>query len=147
MTIIRTALKRQRPTAATYVLEPLGVGSPVRVLYLEQDAFPDDIPEYVAVRIVLDDDGAMTRFAQFLEDRIEIGDSTYKLTIGQMWSAWAGMHGADVEERETAGIKRADVPDLFMDRFGADEMTRAKIDGRTQRCWRGYRIADGTSKK
>ena len=145
MKIIRTALKQQRPTDGTYVLQPLGAGSPVRVLYLEKDAFPDDVPEYIAVRIVLDDDGAMTRFAQFLEDRVEIGDEAYKLTIGQIWSAWAGMHGADIEDREISGIKRADVPDLFMDRFGAGEMTRAKIGGRTQRCWRGYRIGAGAS--
>ena len=57
------------------------------------------------------------------------------------------MHGAAEDEKEIEGIRLADVPDLFRDRFGAGEQTRVRIDGRVQRCWRDYHIVEGGSRK
>ncbi len=145
--VLRAPLKWARNTDATHVLEPLGDDSPVRTIYLEKKSFPSDVPDYVAVRVVVDESGAMGRFARFLDERVERGDKDAKVTVAQIWAAWAGIHGAAPDRREIEGIKLSDAPDLFRDRFGAEEMSRAKIDGKTRWCWRGYRIVDGGSKE
>ena len=147
MKILRTPMKWERNTDATHVLEPLGAGFAVRTIYLEKKDFPSGVPDYVAVRIIVDESGAMGRFARFLEDRVERGDKDSKITVAQIWAAWAGMHGAAIDEKEIEGVRRADVSDLFRDRYGAGDLTRAKIDGKTRWCWRGYRIVDSGSKE
>ena len=147
MRIIRTPMKLDEPTANTYRLERSGPGFPVRTLYIEKESVPSGLPDYVVVRVILDDTGAMGRFAQFLEERVEeVDDDEAKMTIGHIWDAWAGKHGADAGESEIEGIRRLDVGDLFRDRFNADDLTRGRVDGRVQLCWRGYRIADAESR-
>lgn len=144
MRIIRAPLKLIKDTGHTYRLEARDAGFSVRSLYLEKSAFPSGIPDYVAVRVIVDESGAMGRFAQFLEDRVEgVDDEDAKITIGQIWSAWAQTHGVGADEREIAGIKRSDVGELFKDRFGAGDLTRGKIDGKSRWCWRNYRIVEG----
>ncbi len=88
----------------------------------------------------------MGKFARFLGERVEeVDDDEAKVTLGQIWAAWAETHGADPGEKEIAGIRRSDVSDLFRDRFNAGELTRARVDGRVQLCWRGYRIVKSGS--
>ena len=148
MRIIRTPMKLDTDTGNTYRLEPSGAGFPVRTLYLEKRSVPSGLPDYVAVRLILDDSGAMGRFARFLEERVEeVDDDEAKITIGQIWAAWAETHGVGADEKEIAGIGRSDVGDLFRDRFNAGELTRGRVDGRVQLCWRGYRIVDGGLRK
>ena len=143
MRIIRTPMKLERPTPATYLLQRLGGRFPVRSLYLEKGSVPSGLPDYVAVRVIVDESGAMGQFAQFLEERVEkVDDDEAKITIGQIWDAWAGTHGAGTGESEIAGVRRSDVGEFFRDRFNADDLTRGRVDGRVQLCWRGYRIAD-----
>ncbi|MCY4652124.1 MAG: hypothetical protein OXC95_03055 [Dehalococcoidia bacterium] len=147
MRIIRTPLKLERPTQATYVLQRLGAMFPVRSLYLEKESVPSGLPDYIAVRVILDDSGAMGRFAQFLEERVKnVDDDEAKITIGQIWDAWAGTHGADPSETDIAGIRRSDVGEFFRDRFNEGDLTRGRVDGRVQLCWRGYRIVDAGSR-
>ena len=117
MRIIRAIMRQSLSTASTYVLGPFNAKAPVRILYLEQSAVPSGIPDCVLVRNVLDESGAIKRFAQFIDDRVEVGGETYKPTIGRIWYARAGMHGADSVKREILDIKRLYVPDLFMERF------------------------------
>ena len=147
MRIIRTPMKLGRPTDNTYVLESSEAGFPVRALYLEKDSVPSGLPDYVAVRIVLDDSGAMGRFAQFLEERVtQVVDDEAKITIGHIWDAWTQTHNADAGQNEIEGISRSDVGELFRDRFNAGELSRGRVDGRVQLCWRGYRIAEAESR-
>ena len=88
MRIIITPLKLGRETSATYVLERLGSRFPVRYIYIEKESVPAGIPDYAAVRIIVDESGAMGRFAQFLKDRVvEVEDENSKITIGQIWAA------------------------------------------------------------
>ena len=158
MRIIRTALKLGRETSATYVLERLDGKFPVRTLYLEKKSVPSGLPDYVAVRLVVDESGAMGRFAQFLKERVEevdddevdddeVDDDEARITIGQIWAAWAENHGADADETEIEGIRLSNVGDLFRDRFNAGNLTRGRVDGRMHLCWRGYHTADAGSRE
>lgn len=146
--VFRAHMRLVRKTAATFVVgPPPDVDSVVRTIYLEKRDLPSRIPDYVVVRVIVDESGAAARFTQFLEERVDRDDSSAVVTIGQIWAAWAAMHGADADEKTIEDIKREDVAELFRDRFNEGEQTRAKIDGRSQRCWRGYRIVDSGSQK
>ena len=125
MKVLRTPLRLERTTSATYVLQRLAARFPVRALYLEQESVSSGLPDYIAVRVIVDESGAMGRFARFLDERVEeVGDDEAKITIGQIWDEWLRMHGADPSENEVAGIRRSDVGELFRDRFNEGDLTR-----------------------
>ncbi|MXY22665.1 MAG: hypothetical protein F4Y49_15190 [Dehalococcoidia bacterium] len=156
MRIIRTPMKPDRPTGNTYVLEPSEAGFPVRALYLENDSVPSGLPDYVAVRIVLDDSGALSRFAQFLKEHVkQVDDDEVKVTIGQIWNAWAEAHGAngDIGDRgnQSAGrrrtvqrqVQRGRADAGTSGRQGADVLVRLPLYGcGVPKAWDGWEGRD-----
>ena len=78
-------------------------------------------------------------FRDFIADNIEAHDSG-RLTISDIWIAWAAHCGVDPADRMIGAIRQQDVTSLFRGRFGAPEQVRARVDGRVQRCWTGYRM-------
>ena len=136
MTIIALLLK-QKETRRTTVF--VGPGTDIRTVYVENEALETGQEKEMAmVEFALLGPGAIS-FVEFLDDHIAL-DEAGRVTVGQIWDTWAVHCGTDAREKLIAGISRKDAGKLFGARFGASEQTRARIDGRVQRCWTGFRM-------
>lgn len=138
MTIV-ALLRKQRTTRSTTVFA--GPGTDIRTMYVENEALEAD-QEMVMAVVEFTFLGAETiTFVDFLAEHVEFDDDA-KITVGEIWAGWAACCGTDPRERLVGGVSRQDVSKLFRAQFGAPEQTRARIDGRVQRCWAGYRLKE-----
>ena len=132
-------MARSRVTANYVVYEGSGAG--VFMTYLERPALTEDrFPELVTVEVTVHEP-EITAFRDFLANSIEAHDNG-RITIADIWQAWAVHCGADPDDRLVGTIRQQDISTLFMGYFGAPEQGRARVDGRVQRCWTGYRMME-----
>lgn len=126
-----------RDTTNNVVYEGHGAG--VAITYLERDALRDGRShQLVTVEVTLHEP-EVTVFRDFLADSIEAHESG-RITISDIWRAWASQCEADPADRMIGAIRQQDVSNLLRGHFGAPERGRARVDGRVQRCWTGYRM-------
>ena len=134
-------MERSRVTANYVVYE--SSGTDVFMTYLERHALTGNhLPELVTVEVTLHET-EVTAFRDFLSGSIETHDSG-RLTIADIWQAWAAQCEADPADRLIGAIRQQDVASFFRGHFGAPEQVRARLDGRVQRCWTGYRMMPET---
>ena len=137
MTII-ALVSKERVTTNTLVFQ--GPGTGIRTVYVEDGALlANDIMELALVEFIpLGPEAAA--FVDFLDDRVEVFEEG-RITSGEIWEGWTARCGAGPGGGPVEGISRQDAAKLFRARLGAQDQTRARINGRVQRCWRGYRLA------
>ena len=129
-------LEWSRDTTNNVVYEGHGAG--VAVTYLERNMLADDrIPHLVTVEVTLHEPEVMA-FRDFLSSSIEAHDSG-RITISDIWGAWAA-HCEAHPDKHIGAIRQQDIASLFRGLFGAPEQVRARVGGRVQRCWTGYRV-------
>ena len=134
---ILALLSKDRDTKATTVFE--GPGTAIRTVYVEIDKLPTDQETVMAVVEFTPLGPEETSFVEFLDDHVETHEDG-RITAGELWHLWAVRFDIDPRHKTIGGIGRKDAAKLFRARFGAAGQTRARIDGRVQRCWTGYRI-------
>ena len=129
--------KRGRDTPNYFVYE--GSAGGVLLTYIDRQVVPDDpVPELVTVEVVFHGP-AVAAFRDFLADSIEVHDSG-RITIADIWEAWAAHWGVDHGDNLIGSISQQDVTMHFRGHFLAPEQVRARVEGRVQRCWTGYRM-------
>ena len=136
-TDITLLMWKQRVTKRTTVFG--GRETKIRPVYVESDELPAEPEPVLAIVEVSVCGPEAAVFVEFLDDGIERDDAG-RITAGGIWAGWAAHRGADPGEDEIGGISRQDASRLFRLNFGEPEQTRARIDGRVQRCWIGYRL-------
>lgn len=137
--LIRGTLKLKRKTKNMVQYEAANQHGAVGILYVHQSSLPTNAPAFAAVRFKLDDSGHLENFSNFLADRVRENKDGV-VTVGKIWTTWAEHHGVSRDQDEIGGVGLSQIPDMFRDHFNAGEQTRARVDGRVQRCWRGYTI-------
>ena len=136
MTIVALT-KRGRGTRNHIVYE--GAAGGVLLTYIDRQVVPDDpVPELVTVEVTFHGP-AVAAFRDFLADSIEVHDSG-RITIAGIWEAWAAHWGVDPGDKLIGSIHWQDVTMHFRGHFLAPEQVRARVEGRVQRCWTGYRM-------
>ena len=80
-----------------------------------------------------------TSFVELLDEHVERHEDG-RITLGGLWDLWAEHSDTDPREKLIGGIDRKRAAKLFRARLGPSELTRARINGRVQRCWTGYRM-------
>ena len=129
--------KRGRDTRNYVVYE--GSAGGVLLTYIDRQVVPDDpVPELVTVEVTFHGP-AVAAFRDFLADSIEVHDSG-RITIADIWEAWAAHWGVDHGDNLIGSISQQDVTMHFRGHFLAPEQVRARVEGRVQRCWTGYRM-------
>ena len=129
--------KRGRHTR-NYVVYKGSAGG-VLLTYIDRQVVPDDpVPELVTVEVTFHGP-AVAAFRDFLADSIEVHDSG-RITIADIWEAWAAHWGVDHGDNLIGSISQQDVTMHFRGHFLAPEQVRARVEGRVQRCWTGYRM-------
>ena len=125
----------------TVIYSPVADRTALRTdkIYIEKDNLPDEFPTYITMRLAIDDTGAFSAFADFFLDAVA-HDAEGKLTIDDIWTAWAQHNEADVVVNHIKGVSRTDVPEYVRDILNLGVTTRLRIDGEVTRCWTGYRI-------
>ena len=116
-----------------------GPGTGIWSLYVESDELPTGQDTVMAMVEFTPLGPEETSFVEFLDDHVEKHEDG-RLTVGEMWHVWAARCDTDPREKLIGGIGSQDAAKLFRARFGASEQTRARIGGRVQRCWIGYRM-------
>ena len=130
-------MKRARVTP-NYVVYESGEAD-VYMTYLRRHGLSENrFPELVTVEVTLHEPEVVP-FRDFLTDNVEAHDPG-RLTISDIWNAWATHCGADPADKLVEGIRLQDVASLFRGCFGAPEQVRARVGERVQRCWTGYRM-------
>ena len=120
----------------------VGPGSAVRTMYVESSEIPEGQEAVLATVEITLHGSTASDFAQFLEEVVERDDAG-RMTSDDLWAGWAAHHCSDpddVDDVDIAGITRPDASELFRFLFGGPEKTRARVAGRVQRCWAGYRM-------
>ena len=137
MTII-ALVSKERVTTNTLVFQ--GPGTGIRTVYVEDGVLlANDAMELALVEFIpLGPEAAV--FVDFLDDRVEVFEEG-RITSGEIWEGWTARCGAGPGAGLVGGISRQKAAKLFRARLGAKDQTRARINGRVQRCWRGYRLA------
>ena len=116
-----------------------GSAGGVLLTYIDRQVVPDDpVPELVTVEVTFHGP-AVAAFRDFLADSIEVHDSG-RITIADIWEAWAAHWGVDHGDNLIGSISQQDVTMHFRGHFLAPEQVRARVEGRVQRCWTGYRM-------
>ena len=134
---ILAVVSYDRVTKTTTVFE--GPGTGIRSVYVESDDLPtNQDPVMAVVEFTLLGPEEIS-FVKFLDDHVENHEDG-RITVGEMWDVWAARYGTDPREQVICGISHHAAAKLFRARFGASEQTRARINGRVQRCWTGYRM-------
>ena len=134
---ILAVVSKDRDTKTTTVFDGSGTG--IRTVYVESDRLPTDQDTVMAVVEFTPLGPDETSFVEFLDGHVE-EHKDGRLTVGELWHVWAARHDADPREKLVGGIGPQAAAKLFRARFGASEQSRARIDGRVQRCWIGYRM-------
>ena len=81
-----------------------------------------------------------------VERPIVVADPDGKLSAVMLWAAWAEWNGTEPnQDEQIGGIAFGDVHEYFRDCFNAGDTVRRRLDGRAQRVWLGYRLADDES--
>ena len=134
---ILALVSKKKLNKGTVVFEGLGTG--IRSLYVERDEVPTARDTVMAVVEFTPLGPGETSFVEFLDKHVERNEDG-RITVGELWHAWATRIGTDPRETLSGGIGRHEAARLFRARLGASEQTRARINGRVQRCWTGYRM-------
>ena len=79
-------------------------------------------------------------FEEFLDKSVKSRPGS-RITTERMWKGWASLHGTNPDSEVIAGVRRTEVPSRFRRHFSAPPASRGRLDGRVQRCWKGYSIA------
>ena len=138
---IRAPLWRGRETASTVFFETRE-GSVL--LRLPKSMVPDDV-DYISFNGLIDSTGAVGDFMRFLLASV-VADPDGKLSAVMLWAAWAEWNGTEPnQDEQIGGIAFGDVHEYFRDCFNAGDTVRRRLDGRAQRVWLGYRLADDES--
>ena len=138
---IRAPLWRVRETASTVFFETRD-GS--ILLRLPKTMVPDDV-DFVAFNGLIDSTGAVDDFMRFLLASV-VEDPDGKLSAKMIWAAWAEWYDKEPNsDKDIGGIAFGDVHENFRDCFNAGDTVRRRLDGRSQRVWLGYRLADDES--
>ena len=83
---------------------------------------------------------ASAAFDDFLRESVRVQKGE-RLTSRQIWALWATRWNAEPDERVIARVRYDDVSRRFRATFGAvAEPVPTRIDGRSQRYWRGFTI-------
>ena len=134
---ILALLSYDRLTKKTTVFE--GPGTGIRSVYVESDELPIDQGPVMAVVEFTLLGPEETSFVEFLDDHVEKHEDG-RITVVEFWDVWAARYGTDPSHKLIGGVSRHIAAKLFRARFGASEQTRARINGRVQRCWTGHRM-------
>ena len=114
-------------------------GTPVPNLYVHKSALADQPPKDIVVTIEAPEDH-MTTLHEFLDTAV-VRDPDRRLTSGQLWEAWAVHTDSDPGSDPIQGVRRQQIGRSFRERHGVPPATRARVDGRVQRVWVGWRLA------
>lgn len=66
-----------------------------------------------------------------------------KIAMWVVWAAWAGHNGAEAEQDEIGGQKKARIAEVFRSMFHPGPSGQVFIDGRKSRGWTGFSLAAG----
>ena len=137
--IKRILMKKMAVRKNTVIYSPVRENTALRndKSYIEKKELPDEYPEYVVMRAVLDGTGDFSAFVDFLLDAVK-PDSEGKLTIDEIWTSWSLHNEVDGSKDVVGGIRRVDVPEHIRDILDVGAMTRLRIDGAITRCWIGW---------
>ena len=95
---------------------------------IDRQVVPDDpVPELVTVEVTFHGP-AVAAFRDFLADSIEVHDSG-RITIADIWEAWAAHWGVDHGDNLIGSISQQDVTMHFRGHFLAPEQVRARVEG------------------
>ena len=116
-----------------------GKGTRIRRTNLDSESIPGNMEASLAEVTVTVYGPEALAYVEFLGERVERNEAG-RLTAGDLWEAWADHCGTAPGRGDIAGISRQIALRLFKSHFEVSEQTRARIDGRVQRCWVGFRI-------
>ena len=134
---ILAVVSYDRLTKNTTIFE--GPGTGIRSVYVESDQLPtDQDPVMAVVEFTLLGPEEIS-FVEFLDEHVEKHEDG-RIAVVEFWDVWAARYGTDPREQVICGVSRHIAAKLFRARFGASEQTRARINGRVQRCWTGHRM-------
>ena len=134
--VVEMHFERETVNTIRYAAAP---GSPVTNLYVNKSGLPDEFPKDIVVTIDAPDDH-VTVLHEFLDTAV-VRDQDGRLTSGQLWEAWAAHSGSGPDTDPIQGIRRQQIGTLFRERHQVPAATRARVDGRVQRVWVGWRLA------
>ena len=114
-------------------------GTPVPNLYVHKSGLPEEPPRDIVVTIEAPEDH-MAALHEFLDTAV-VKDPDGRLTSGQLWEAWAAHTDSDPAADPIEGVRRQQIGRSFRERHRVPPATRARVDGRVQRVWVGWRLA------